>query len=200
MTDTLQSNARTASTPDVLGKIREETTNLCIWERSPIAGLDALIQSDPNVVRFGSSLTDFAARLTVELAANDYPDLPEKSKLATDIVDLARRFCGILDLDALDLRLEAVTTDSCRKFHADYVKARLITTYWGAGTQWLDSADAMRVRQGNDPVRPHQLGAGDVGLFKGKLATSNPVIHRSPPIAGTGQKRLLLVLNPPANV
>ena len=38
--------------------------------------------------------------------------------------------------------LEVVRTDSCRKFHADYVTARLITTYLGEGTQWLDEADA----------------------------------------------------------
>ena len=40
------------------------------------------------------------------------------------------------------------------------------------------------------------MSPGDAGIFKGKIATDTPAIHRSPPIAGTGEKRLLLVLNP----
>jgi hypothetical protein len=42
-----------------------------------------------------------------------------------------------------------------------------------------------------------QMQPGQVGLFKGRLAVAEPaVLHRSPPIAGTGQRRLLLVLDP----
>jgi hypothetical protein len=41
-----------------------------------------------------------------------------------------------------------------------------------------------------------QLLAGEVALFKGRLLTDSPIIHRSPPIAGTGQRRLVLVINP----
>jgi hypothetical protein len=36
-------------------------------------------------------------------------------------------------------------------------------------------------------------------MFKGHgWAPEAPIIHRSPPIAGTGQQRLVLVLNPAA--
>ena len=101
-----------------------------------------------------------------------------------------------MKLDAVSVRLAIVTSDSCRKFHADYVKARLITTYVGTGTQWIDGKDAERVARGQDPVRINTLGAGDVGLFKGKIATRYPAIHRSPPIARTGETRLMLVLDP----
>lgn len=45
-------------------------------------------------------------------------------------------------------------------------------------------------------MNPQRLHTFDVGLFKGKLATDRPAMHRSPPIAGTGAVRLLLVLNP----
>ena len=101
-----------------------------------------------------------------------------------------------MDLARIELRLEVVRTDSCRKFHADYVSARLITTYVGAGTDWLDDAEAAHLAASGEPRRINRMAAFDVGLFKGKLATERPAIHRSPPIAGTGAKRLLLVLNP----
>ena len=72
-----------------------------------------------------------------------------------------------------------------------------ITTYVGEGTDWLDDADAARVAAGGTPQRVGRLAPFDVGIFKGKLATDRPAIHRSPPIAGTaGGARLLLVLNP----
>ncbi|KWV92041.1 hypothetical protein AUC45_12885 [Erythrobacter sp. YT30] len=110
---------------------------------------------------------------------------------------MADHYCAILDLGEVEVRLEVVTTNSCRKWHADYVKARLITTYVGSGTQWLTQADADRVKGGEEPQWINSMSPGDVGMFKGKLATDTPAIHRSPPIAGTGEKRLLLVLNPP---
>jgi hypothetical protein len=52
---------------------------------------------------------------------------------------------------------------------------------------------------GNEPERINTMAAGDVGLFKGRHWTEAPAIHRSPPIAETGETRLLLVLDP-ANV
>jgi len=58
------------------------------------------------------------------------------------------------------------------------------------------AADADRVAAGDSPHRINRMEAFDVGLFKGKLATDRPAIHRSPPIAGTGAARLLMVLNP----
>ena len=95
------------------------------------------------------------------------------------------------------MRLAIVTTDSCRKFHADYVKARLITTYVGTGTQWIEGADVARVAKGAEPSRINTLNACDVGLFKGKMWTQSPAIHRSPPIEDSGERRLTLVLDPP---
>lgn len=42
------------------------------------------------------------------------------------------------------------------------------------------------------------LAPGAVGLFKGRiLAGEQAIVHRSPPIAGTGEERLLLVIDGP---
>ncbi|WP_137862190.1 MULTISPECIES: DUF1826 domain-containing protein [unclassified Sphingomonas] len=86
-----------------------------------------------------------------------------------------------------------------RRFHADYVRARLITTYAGPGTQWLDALTARRLDAGIPPRRAEirQLRTGQVGIFKGHdWPTTTPILHRSPPIARAGKARLLLVVDP----
>ena len=83
--------------------------------------------------------------LRKELDEAGYADTPERAALIDDIVSLAKRYGDIMQIDAVSVRLAVVTTNSCRKFHADYVKARLITTYVGTGTLWIEAEDAARV-------------------------------------------------------
>lgn len=183
--------------PEVLGAIRDTDCNLVIWERAAFADFAPLIAGNPQDLRFTCAPAGLPALLEAGLDHGGYGDNPAlRRALIGDAARLAALFCAALDLATFELRMEVVRTDSCRKFHADYVTARLITTYVGEGTDWLDEDDAARVAAGAAPLRVHRLGTFDVGLFKGKLATETPAIHRSPPIAGTGTARLLLVLNP----
>lgn len=155
-----------------------------------------LIEAEASDVRFVAPVSGLSAMLLAEMEQAGFPAIAARDDLANDIAEMAELYCSIIKDTAVDVRIEFVTTDSCRKWHADYVTARLITTYVGTGTQWLEGADADRVKQGLEPLRINTLGAGDVGVFKGRLIEGEPAIHRSPPIAGTGEKRLLVVLNP----
>lgn len=194
----LSHSARSSSDPVVLRAIRMEDCNLAIWHRTAFADFAPLVGGEPQDLRFVGTPGGLADRLPRELASAGFGGVPQlHSVLAEDAAQLARLFCAAMDIATFELRLEVVRTDSCRRFHADYVSARLITTYVGEGTDWLDDADAERISAGAEPQRINRLAAFDVGLFKGKLATERPAIHRSPPIAGTaGGARLLLVLNP----
>lgn len=196
MTPLLTCMYRSAADPAVLSAIRDADCNLAIWERRPIADFAPLLDGTPQDIRFESGLTGLPATFRAALAEAGFGAADLHETLVTDAAGLARLFCAALDLERFELRLEVVRTDSCRKFHADYVTARLITTYAGAGTDWLDDADTVRVAAGQEPHRTNRMKAFDVGLFKGKLATDRPAIHRSPPIAGTEAMRLLMVLNP----
>lgn len=182
---------------EALSGILEPDCNLAIWERSPIPGLEPLLQALKNDIRFLAPVDQIGRRLAHEFDRQQILENPATEALVTDVANLADVFAHLLGLTSVEIRLEIITTNSCRKFHADYVHARLISTLAGSGTQWLDAADAQRVANGEEPRSIRQLKAGDVGIFKGKLATGAPAIHRSPPIAGTGETRLLLVLNPP---
>jgi hypothetical protein len=190
--------ARWSDKPDVLAEIRDADCNLAIWERAPLAEFAPLTHGTPQDLRFTCDAAALPALLGAGLAQHGYGGTPALHRaLIADAALLAERFCAAMELATFELRLEVVRTDSCRKFHADYVTARLITTYVGEGTDWLDEADAARVAAGQQPERIHRLAPFDVGLFKGKLASDHPAIHRSPPISETeGGARLLLVLNP----
>jgi hypothetical protein len=115
------------------------------------------------------------------------------AELREDIRDLATRFAALMGVPALRIRLEGINTNACRKVHADYTDVRLITTYWGPGTEYVpagqEPSDAGLVR----------LPAGHVALFKGRLFGEGhaPCFHRSPPVGDTGERRLVLVIDTP---
>lgn len=198
MTTLLAPSARISADPAVLGEIAAPDCSLAVWQRPGFADFTALTAGSPEDLRFNSTPDALAADLARALGQAGFQgDAALHRALVEDAVRLARLFCAAMDLAHFELRLEVVRTDSCRKFHADYVTARLITTYVGEGTDWLETEDAAQVAAGGVPQRIHRLAPFDVGVFKGKLATDHPAIHRSPPIAGSpGGVRLLLVLNP----
>ena len=184
-----------------LDAILRDAVDLAIWERALAAGLSAAIgQADLGGVEFLRFETP-ADRVAEELCLAFLEAGIEGDgwALAEDAQLLACAFARNLGIDDVAIRLEHVTGDACRRFHADYVSARLITTYSGPGTQWLDAGAAARHEAGiaPPPTEIRQLREGDVGIFKGRRwpgATS--IVHRSPPILASGAARLLLVIDP----
>ncbi len=121
--------------------------------------------------------------------------------LVQDIVSLVAVFAGITRSDLVDVRLERINHDACRRYHRDCVEARLLTTYLGPATQWIrphHARQALREQtEFNGPIE--QLGTHDVAIFKGSCAgPGSGIVHRSPPIAGSGVTRLMLCLNTPS--
>lgn len=112
-----------------------------------------------------------------------------------DIGTLAQRFAALMEVDEVRVRLEVITSNACKKVHTDYTDVRLICTYAGQGTEY--------VPHGTDDHGGEcclkQVPTGWVGLFKGRTFHPDhaPAWHRSPPIAGTGERRLLLVIDTP---
>jgi hypothetical protein len=119
----------------------------------------------------------------------------------TDVGRQARHFADLTGATALALKLERVADDACRKLHHDYVPHRLVVTYRGPGTQWLPRAHEPAL--GDERLNVPADWLCDVprftaALFAGRLLPGgNPVLHRSPPILGTGQVRLVLTINEP---
>lgn len=174
--------------------VRDQPLEQLTWTSEHLEELDDISED--------FSISAIPGDLTSCLRGAGYRE-PDTTVLSTDIAELATEFARIMDVDRVAIRLSIIDTDACRRFHADYVTARLICTYVGPGTQWLDDADAAAWAGGADPdtLTIHQLDSGDVAIFRGRLwAPDAAAIHRSPPIAGTGVQRLVLVIDPAAPV
>ena len=120
------------------------------------------------------------------------PMCAERSWLEADILEMAERFAELMDARYLRLRLDVISTNACRKFHRDAVTARLICTYRGSATQIGNASN------GRDPKIIKQIPIGTPILLRGTLWPEHSyshLVHRSPPIEGTGETRLLLVID-----
>jgi hypothetical protein len=121
------------------------------------------------------------------------PEGPHRQRLIEDIAALSHLFCDLMDAPYVRLRLSRVTANACRKFHIDAMTARLVCIYRGTETQYGNSVD------GADPERIFTVPTGTPILLRGTLWPEQPragLLHRSPPIEGSGETRLVLVLDP----
>lgn len=179
--------------PAVLARILDPDCQLAIWHRPRPDGLQWIDVLDWDAIEdIVEQVRAAAPEATVRPALADagYPDGDGTDALCDEVCTMVRHFARVMAVDALRMRLEVIDTNACRKFHMDHVKARLLMPLSGPGTQWIHAADGP-----DAPV--NTLTAGEVGLFKGRIWTEEPaILHRSPPIDGTGQSRLLLVLDP----
>lgn len=168
-----------------------------IWRRSLAADvqswIDALAPAQLPDARVVVRPRDVGTAVAEICDACRTPACAERDMLADDIAALADVFAEAMAARYLRLRLEVVVTNSCRKFHIDNVKARLICAYRGTGTQYGAAIDEA------DPQRIEVVQTGAPILLRGKKWPTHPISnlrHRSPPIEGTGETRLLLVLDP----
>ncbi|MEM9782618.1 MAG: DUF1826 domain-containing protein [Pseudomonadota bacterium] len=186
-----------ADTPGGLSVIRHPACPAVLWRRAPRAGFQRWIDDlDPALLprarvvlppgETGAFLADLAVRCGM-------PPGVERDWLVQDIASMAKRFAELVPAPYQRLRLDVVQTNSCRRFHIDAVTARLVCTYRGTGTQYGMSTD------GHDPETIFTVPTGAPILLRGKLWPTDPpsgLRHRSPPIEGTGETRLILVLDP----
>jgi len=185
---------------------RNRKIELIIWKRRLPFCLDKwLVKLCPEELPNGRVLIEPQHVRTAMLHIFEQSRTPCDSAsdmLIEDISLLVREFASIMNETLVDVRLEAVSHDACWKFHRDCVAGRLITTYRGTTTQWVtESQEASALREQLEFKGDIQhLPKHAVALFRGNCAApARGIVHRSPPIAGTGETRLLLCLNPPSD-
>lgn len=205
------------TTARVLPRVQRRGVNLAIWLRQPknAAVFDTLKDVHVHV----DVHADVAAVADVVAAALSDPAREVPAALARALVADVRRLAPLVArLDgARQVRAKVHTCDGdeCRLFHVDHVGHRLITTYAGPGTDWLEDGAARRQHLGGrgldhkssvdvvnnaicaDWTRVHRLPRFAVAAFRGgkhEDASAGAIVHRSPPIAGTGIRRLRLVV------
>ena len=189
---------------DIFTHFFTEHINVCGWQRqlseSVYAYSGLLAEHQIKIVRAISPEAIFSV-LNRLLPASQY-----KYAFIEDIHLLSDMMCCIFDCTSVGLRLTTLDHAMCPKFHTDKISGRLICTYMGEGTQWLQKADDGLVSL-HQSKAPHQkvdgqgilrAKQGDVLLLKGDAWPKNEgkgAIHRSPP-SSIRQRRVLLTLDP----
>ena len=192
----------TCDAADGLAAISKPGMELVIWQRALpsclttwLERLDALRLPETRILVEPS---DLRRAIEPHLDECGMPPGDMRDLLIEDIDNLVSAFAGITRSDLVDIRLDRISNDACSKFHRDCVEARLLTTYRGPATEWVQPIHAERAlreqKRFKEPVE--HLRNNDVAMFKGSCAgPGSGIVHRSPPIAGTGHTRLLLCLN-----
>jgi hypothetical protein len=200
---------------NVLPQIYNQDTNIVIWKRD----LEQTLTNAVNTlittcalkpIELAVSPDDAFDQLITALKPEDN-NRDEVNTLCEDIALLVEMFCCLFDLKRAGLRLTVLERPMCPRFHVDKIPCRLVTTYQGVATQWLNHSDVNRSKLGTGNLgKPdeesglfenlsniNQLQQGDVALLKGEYWDDNEgagLVHRSPPVAANEQ-RLLLTLD-----
>lgn len=197
--------------PNVFTNIYQNETNIVVWQRELTNKLTAAVNA------FLKSNTSTAAVLAVtpqnthEVLRDTFGDSEAINILSDDIALLVDMFCCLFDLKRAGLRLTVLDRAMCPRFHVDRIPCRLITTYQGIATEWLnnDVIDRTKLGAGNQGKLDEQSGLfqslddinqlteGDVALLKGENWDETQgagIVHRSPAVS-SGERRLLLTLD-----
>lgn len=192
-----------------LVSIFQTGVGLCLLPRPRDPAIDAYLAAA--APRLGAGLRQVvpAAR---GLAATHLPDLPGRQALVSDIAFLVALYGDLLGCERVGLRLEVVSRAMCPRFHFDRTGIRMLCTWRGPGTEWLEDACADRRKLGHganglgDEHSGLILDADGIGqvppyaiaLLKGELWQGNAgqgVIHRSPAVPLELTPRVLLALD-----
>ncbi|AHL36769.1 hypothetical protein CD58_29580 [Pseudomonas brassicacearum] len=195
-------------TPRILTQILDDGTNLAVWQRelpAHIHDFSALVLSldEPLAESLVLELPEEDAPPALHGLAKGFSDLQGYEGFIADVAWLVSAFACLLGARRIGLRLRTLDKAMCPRFHVDHVPVRLITTYAGVGSQWLEEGAmdrrclAQPEAEPCDPRVIQQLCSGDVALLKGEKWHGNEgsgLIHRSPEPA-PGERRLILTLD-----
>jgi hypothetical protein len=196
-----------------LAEIYGSSTNVCIWQRPGLPEVSEFVTSS-------FSQVDMELRFEVIVDATlghqileYFPRIAGAKALADDITRLATVYSGLLRCSRLQLKIRSFGDDMCSRFHVDQVGVRLLCTYGGPGTEWLENAALHRHLLGEEgsggradadsglfaeAAATQQMRPFEVGLFKGQDWPGNEgrgAVHRSPPVSASGARRVLLTID-----
>jgi hypothetical protein len=203
------SNCAIADDPLGLTRIFAPEIQLTQWRRPT----DTVIANWLN-----EHASDLVSGLRQTLAPGEMPDLSRlpagagRAALAADIALLAEVLSELLDAKTIGYRLEVVGKAMCPRLHVDRVGIRLLCTYRGPGTEWVEDASVDRrflgAASGGQPddvsgllLKGHRIESIPpfaVALLKGSLWQGNEgrgIVHRSPAIAANEAPRVLLAMD-----
>lgn len=208
------------STTGTIRQVADPVDLVCVFEPEVQV---VCLRREPNLfvqrslddlARAGALGTGFRIALSAAgpLDAGALPDLPARGPLQADIALLLELYADLVGCPSLGLRVEIVERAMCPRFHIDRVGIRLLCTYRGPATEWLDDVWADRSKLGGgssrlpdeasglmrDPARVVRAEPFDVVLLKGCAWPVNELrgaIHRSPTVPTHMAPRVLVSID-----
>ncbi|MDU9392747.1 DUF1826 domain-containing protein [Pseudomonas sp. zfem002] len=192
-------------TPQVLTEALLDGVNLAVWQRRLPAHIEdfahlLLSLNEPLADARTLAIGQDGTVPPLDGIASAYADLAGHDGFIADLGWLVGAYACLLDARSVGLRLRVLDSAMCPRFHVDHVPLRLITTYAGPASEWLEEGAVNRRRLAQDEVDPasiRQLLCGDVALLKGEKWLGNEgagLVHRSPSV-DKGNRRLILTLD-----
>jgi hypothetical protein len=211
--DKIQINRKSAISENlsVLTDIYKEDVNIAVWQQKLSDDLIRcslkLLEQYPN---FKAEITATPSDVYEQLIQH-LDKFSAENELCLHISLLVDMFCTLFELKHVGLRLVSLDRAMCPKFHVDIIPCRLVTTFSGSTTQWLDNnvIDRSKLGAGSKGLPDEESGllqnhndinklsVGDVALLKGEGWFKNEgggLVHRSPNLANEN-RRLLLTLD-----
>lgn len=193
-----------AESPQVLTEVLHDGINLAVWQRRLPAQIEdfvaLLLNLEQALAEERVIEVDEAYPLVLQGMLAGAVDLLGYESFVADVAWLVDAYACLLGARRVGLRLRILEGAMCPRFHVDHVPVRLLTTYAGCGSEWLEEGvvDRTRLAQVEPPVdNIRQLQTGAVALLKGEKWLGNEgagLIHRSPS-PRAGERRLLLSLD-----
>ncbi|AQA18610.1 hypothetical protein BST95_10550 [Halioglobus japonicus] len=191
----------------ILETISNPEVNLSLWQRPEehrVALEAATLATHPlRDARRPTSLTSFDEDVCALLQLQGVNPANYEA-LRADMFMLTQLFAPLTEGRPFRFRLLTTAKDDCRRFHLDRINLRLLCTYHGPGTEWLRNEQVDRLAQARGAPNEDIIRFGEasrfqpfwVGIMRGDPANNGDgLVHRSPPIAGTGQARVLFCLD-----
>ncbi|BBH48764.1 DUF1826 domain-containing protein [Pseudomonas sp. KU43P] len=191
-----------AESPKVLTEIFQDGVNLAVWQRRLPAQLEDFaalaISRDPTVADERVLDVNEHEPPMLKGLLHETTDLQGYEGFVADVAWLISAYTCLLGARRVGLRIRVLQGAMCPRFHVDNVPVRLLTTYTGPGSEWLEEGVIERsgLQRAEAPVdNIRQLQAGEVAVLKGERWLGNEgagLIHRSP---ASQARRLLLSLD-----
>ena len=189
-------------------EIYSAKTNVVTLRRTPSSDLREDAQraaASPGFQRISEIGTESTSR-DLEHKLGGFPHLALDARFWSQVL------VDITGCQSVGLRLAAMESPMCPRFHVDLVTLRLVVTYQGPGTEFVSNNRVDRTHLGHSTSRgsagssapavtPEDIQSAnsfDIVLLKGEAWPENKgfgAVHRSPPMMDSAP-RLVMTLDP----
>lgn len=193
-----------------LSGIHDPGVSLVVWKRPSPPNIGREVASLPTDAFPDVRVRVHAAKVGEKLAelfrTQGYDAQAAFPAWLSDMVRLSEIFIDLAGGRPVTARIESLDRTACPRFHVDRSYLRLVCTYRGPGTEWLDDACVDREAQrGGAPntaiarcIAPSRMQTFWVGVMKGSRypgCADSGLVHRSPDVEPGTSGRILFCLD-----